>query len=134
MCKDYVEAQAKEVVIKLSRMIEELKLSKRLTDRIFRGPYRIMVRKTYELNGVAYILFIVPEDHANLCAHAWEIIGSFVGLKEDLYQFIKARMYQNAKTNWFPVIFYLGTKIICYYNPNEIKKLAFENNILTSSV
>lgn len=134
MCEEYVEDQVKELITKLSRMIEELKLSKRLSDKIFQGPYRIMVRRTYDSNVVTYILFIVPETQTKLCAHAWEIIGSFVGLREDLYQFIKSKMFENAKTDWFPMVFYLGPQIICYYDPSEIKKLSFINNELTSSV
>lgn len=133
MCQDYVEGQAKELLIKLSRMIEELKSSKRLNDKIFSGPFKIMIRRTYSTDTkLAYILFIVPVDHARLCAHAWEIIGTFDGLKEDLFQFIKSKMFENAKTDWFPVVFYLGDQITCHYNSNEIKGLSFINQLTTS--
>lgn len=129
MCTDYVHEQAMKVVQSLSVIITELQSSKRKCDKGFKKSFKIMIRKTFGIGEVNYQLFIIQEKQAPFCAAAWEIIGTFDGLKEDLFYFIKGKMFEHPKTNWYPVVYSMMNKISTVYESNEIKVLSFATGI-----
>ena len=130
MCESYVHEKAKEVIVDLATKIEQLTKSRRTADNAFQGNVKIMIRRTIGIDGITnYLLFIVPTQQARYAAEAWEIIGSFDGLKQDLFYFITSKMYMAPKTRWFSIPFIMGESIVSEYGKEEVSHVAFINNL-----
>lgn len=129
MWDKFIHDKAVDVFEHLMNKVKMLKESNRQQDSVYKGQLRYMVRRVYRGKGdVCYLIFIVEEEQAPLCLASWEITAEFTDLNEELFYFIKSKMFLDRGTCWHSVPLRIGVGNFCKYDVRcERKDLSFLN-------